>query len=124
MLSGVRGGPDDPDATDALIADARVTLTGSETGAVVRTLRTNASGLAAIPLLHPGTYNIAVDKAGFKTLLQKGVVLRMTEVVALRLTLDLGATSQPVTIEGKTPLVDAATNAEGQVIASDCSIGE
>src|ERR1700730_4001270 len=106
------------DATDALIADARVTVTGSETGAVVRTLRTNTSGLAAIPLLNPGTYDIAVEKAGFKTLLQKGVVLRVTEVVALRTPLELGATSQSVTIEGQAPLVDASSNAEGQVIAS------
>jgi hypothetical protein len=80
------------DATDALIADARVTVTGSETGAVVRTLKTNASGLAAIPLLNPGTYDS--EKAGFKTLLQKGVVLRVTEVVSLRMTLDLGDTGQ------------------------------
>ena len=79
------------DATDALIADARITVTGSETGAVVRTLKSNASGLAAIPLLNPGTYDIAVEKAGFKTLLQKGVVLRVTEVVSLRMTLELGA---------------------------------
>src|SRR6266550_3206174 len=106
------------DATDALIADVRVTVTGSETGAVVRTLKTNASGLAAVPLLNPGTYDIAVEKAGFKTLLQKGVVLRVTEVVSLRMTLDLGATSQSVTIEGQAALVDASTNAEGQVIAS------
>src|SRR6266550_2533983 len=106
------------DATDALIADVRVTVTGSETGAVVRTLKTNASGLAAVPLLNPGTYDIALEKAGFKTLLQKGVVLRVTEVVSLRMTLDLGATTQSVTIEGQASLVDASTNAEGQVIAS------
>ena len=106
------------DATDALIADVRVTVTGSETGAVVRTLKTNASGLAAVPLLNPGTYDIAVEKAGFKTLLQKGVVLRVTEVVSLRVTLELGATSQSVTIEGQAALVDASTNAEGQVMAS------
>src|SRR5438309_45568 len=65
------------DTTDALIADVRVTVTGSETG-----------------------------------------VLRVTEVVSLRMTLELGATSQPLTIEGQAALVDASTNAEGQVIAS------
>jgi hypothetical protein len=47
------------------------------------------------------TYDIAVEKPGFKTLLQKRVVLRVTEAVSLRMTLELGATSQSVTIEGQ-----------------------
>jgi hypothetical protein len=28
-----------------------------------------------VPMLNPGTYDIAVEKPGFKTLLQKSVVL-------------------------------------------------
>src|SRR5260370_34314872 len=76
------------DATDALISDARVTVTGSETGAIVRTLKTNASGLAAVPLLNPETYDIAVEKPGCKTLIQQGVALRVAQVASLRLTLD------------------------------------
>jgi hypothetical protein len=105
------------DASEAIVSDARVTLTGSETGAVVRTLKTNESGLAPMPLLPPGTYDVKVEKEGFKTLLRKGIVLRITEVAALRLTLDVGSTIQAVTVTGDASLVDTATNAEGQVIS-------
>ena len=59
------------DATEAVVSDARVTITGAETGAVVRTLDTNVSGIAAVPLLNPGTYDVKVEKEGFNTLFRK-----------------------------------------------------
>jgi hypothetical protein len=104
------------DASEAVITGARVTVTGAETGAVARTIVTNSSGLAAVPLLHPGTYDLRVEKDGFKTLLRKGVVLQVTEVVSLRLSLEVGATTQSITIAEQSPLVDTTTNTEGQVV--------
>ena len=106
------------DASAGLVSGARVTIKGAETGSVVRTLDTGASGLAAVPLLNPGIYDITVEKEGFKTLFRKGIVLRVTEVVSLRVALEIGATTQSVTIAGEAPLVDTATNAEGQVIGN------
>src|ERR1044072_8208677 len=78
------------DATEAAVMDARVTITGAETGATVRQLGTNAAGLAPVPLLNPGVYDIKVEKEGFKTLLRKGIVLRVTDVLARRVTLEVG----------------------------------
>src|SRR6266566_1857729 len=75
------------DASDAAVMDARVTITGSETGALVRQLTTHASGLAPVPLLNPGIYDVKVEKEGFKTVLRTGVVLRVTDVLALRVNL-------------------------------------
>ncbi len=59
------------DASDALVGGAHVVIKGSDTGAVSRTLDTNASGLASIPLLNPGMYDVTVEKEGFKTLVRK-----------------------------------------------------
>ncbi|MGH9662798.1 MAG: carboxypeptidase regulatory-like domain-containing protein, partial [Bryobacteraceae bacterium] len=106
------------DASQAVISGARVTVSGADTGAIVRTLDTNASGLTAAPLLNPGTYDVKIEKDGFKTLVRKGIILRVTEVLSVRVTLELGATVQSVTITGETPLVDTATNAQGQVVGS------
>ena len=107
------------DASQAAVAGASVTITGSETGNIVRTLSTNASGLAAILLLNPGTYDIKVEKEGFKSTVRKGVVLQVTEVVSMQLPLEVGAaTAQSVTVSGETPLVDTSTNTEGQVVDS------
>src|SRR5262249_14801065 len=101
----------------AAVADARITVIGSETGAIVRSVQSNAAGQAPIPLLNPGTYDIRVERDGFKTLLRKGVVLRVTEVVSLRLTLEVGTAVQSVTIAGEASLVDTATSTQGQVVA-------
>jgi len=65
------------DSSEAVISGARVTIIGAETGAVTRTVSTNAYGLAAIPLLNPATYNVRVEKDGFKTLVRQGVVLQV-----------------------------------------------
>ncbi len=42
----------------------------------------------------------------------------MTEVVALRLTLEVGAATQSITISEQASLVDTTTNAEGQVVGN------
>jgi hypothetical protein len=42
----------------------------------------------------------------------------VTEVVAVRVTLELGVTTQSVTVAGETPLVDTVTNTQGQVVNS------
>jgi Carboxypeptidase regulatory-like domain len=55
------------DASDALVAGARIIVKGWDTGAVARTNETNASGIATVPLLNPGIYDVTVEKDGFKT---------------------------------------------------------
>src|SRR5215510_3652787 len=84
------------DASDAAVMDARVTITGAETGAVVRQLNTNATGLAPVPLLNPGIYEVRVEKEGFRTVLRTGVVLRVTDVLSLRVSLEVGAATQSI----------------------------
>ena len=54
------------DPTGAVIPNAAVTLTGSETGEVVRTLETDGAGSAIAPLLRPGPYTVTVTVQGFK----------------------------------------------------------
>src|SRR5690349_12891292 len=54
------------DATGAVIPGATVTVTGSDTGATVRSLTTNQLGLAPVPLLPPGNYDVSISAQGFK----------------------------------------------------------
>src|SRR5712691_6439462 len=98
------------DVSEAAIIDAGVTITGSETGALVRQVRTNATGLAQAPLLNPGIYDIKVEKEGFRTVLRSKVALRVTEVLALRVSLEIGTATQTITIAGEAPLVDTSSN--------------
>lgn len=106
------------DPSEAAVVGAKITITGAEKGAVVRTLPTNNSGLAQAALLNPGTYDIRVEKEGFKTIHRTGIVLRVTDVLRLQVVLEVGTASQSVTITGEAPLVETDSNAQGQVISN------
>jgi hypothetical protein len=104
------------DATGAVVPGAKVTLTGAESGNLVRTLSTNEQGAAVAPLLQPQTYDIGVSAAGFNNLNRKGIDLRVGEILNLRLQLETGSTSETVTVVGQTPLLEEKSGSLAQVI--------
>ena len=106
------------DASDAAVEGANITIKGVQTGALVRQLKSNTSGLAQASLLNPGSYEIRIEKEGFKAVVRTGLVLRVTDVLALHIQLEVGSVTQSVIVAGEAPLVETASNAQGQVISS------
>jgi hypothetical protein len=103
-------------APGAVIPKAGITITGSVTGNLARTLVTNDVGLAGAPLLQPETYDVAVTAAGFEKLMRRGIVVRVGDVLTLRLTLTPGSTTTEVTVVGQTPLLEEKSITVGQVM--------
>src|SRR6185312_3559330 len=62
------------DASGAAVANAKVTLTETNTR-IVRSKPTNETGAYGFPDLPPGIYEVAVEMAGFKKEVRSGVVL-------------------------------------------------
>src|SRR5262249_47017792 len=58
------------DSSGGVIPKAVITLMGSDTGNLARTVSTNEAGLAEVPLLPPGSYDIAITAAGFEKLVR------------------------------------------------------
>src|SRR5215467_8766206 len=54
------------DPSGAVVANAEVRIVNQETGAVARTVKTDANGAFAAPLMPVGTYTVVVSSAGFK----------------------------------------------------------
>ena len=106
------------DATGASIPTATVTVTGSDTGNVLRTVPANNSGLVDVPLIPPGTYDISVSAPGFKTTLRKRIPVAAGSVQDVRLTLETGSASQEITVTGQAPLVEDKSATLAQVISS------
>ncbi len=104
------------DPSGAIIPKAAVTITGSETGNLVRTLASNGSGLAQAPLLRPGVYDIAVSAPGFEKLIRQKVVLYVGDVLSLNLTLTPGSSTQSVTITGETSQLEEKSVTLDQVM--------
>src|SRR4051794_15584420 len=63
------------DKSDAVIAEARVTITNTETGVAI-TRTTDSTGLYIATNLPPGTYSVSFEGSGFRRVVQENVVLR------------------------------------------------
>jgi hypothetical protein len=104
------------DPSGAVVPNATVTLTGSETGELARTLTSDESGAVIAPLLRPGAYTIAVTASGFKRLERTGVILRVDDALALRLTLEPGGVNESISITAQAELLEERTHSVGQVV--------
>ena len=106
------------DPTGAAVKDADVTVTGTDTGAVVRTLKANDQGIVEVPLLQPGRYNTHVAAAGFKSFDRNGVTVSVDSVISLDLSLELGETTETVTVTGETPLLEDKSETISELISN------
>ncbi|MEZ5355699.1 MAG: carboxypeptidase regulatory-like domain-containing protein [Bryobacteraceae bacterium] len=104
------------DPTGAVVPGATVTLTGSDTGELVRTLTTDELGTATAPLLRPGAYTVAATHEGFKRLERSGVTLRVADALSLRLTLEPGGVTESISVTAQAELLEERTHSVGQVV--------
>ncbi len=104
------------DPSGTTVPNATVVITGSQTGNTLRTLKSNDRGIADAPLLPPETYNITASAPGFKTAVRERIVVDVGKSVDLRIPLELGNTSESVTVVGQTPLLEDKSSSLAQVI--------
>jgi hypothetical protein len=88
------------DPSGAVIKDAKVSVTNSETGAVRETL-SGSDGSATIPALPlTGAYAVGVSKEGFGSEERKNVTLRAGETATIKVKLLVGTQQAEVTVYG------------------------
>ena len=85
------------DASGAVIPTAKVVLTNTETG-VNFTAPSNASGEYTVPQLQVGTYNVRVEKDGFRPASVTGLVLNASATVRADATLEVGSSVTAVEV--------------------------
>lgn len=105
------------DASGAAIAGATVAATNDGTG-VVRDGITNESGAYRIGPLVPGTYTVSTTLSGFKTKVQKDVVLQTGAVLKLDLALEVGDVSERVEVTAATPMLQTQEASVGGVVTT------
>src|SRR5438552_11772828 len=98
------------DQSGAVIANAKVTATSAETG-VARTITTNESGQYVLPGVHIGHYDVKAEAAGLKVAEQKGVVLQVGDRARVDFQMQVGATTESVTVEAAAIRVQTETGA-------------
>ncbi len=93
--SSISGTVTDP--SGAVTPDAQVQATNVSTGASTRA-SSNADGFYVLSNLAPGNYRLRVEKTGFQVSQQDGIVLQVDRPVTLNVTLQVGASTQTVTV--------------------------
>jgi len=87
------------DSTGAAIAGATVVVTSPERG-ITRQMVSNSTGEYNESALPQGTYDIIVTANGFKKYQAKGVVLDVAEKARVDVTLEVGAATTEIIVEG------------------------
>ena len=103
------------DASGAVLAGVKVTLTNEATG-VSNETTTNANGDYGFPQVPVGKYRLEFDLAGFKTNVQRGVNVDLNQIVSVNSVLQIGATKETVEVTSEAPLVDTTSTQLGAVM--------
>ena len=103
------------DQNGAVVADATVALQDAQTNQT-RTIKTNGEGLYIFPLIQPGTYSITVTQTGFDTATSPQLKLDVNQVATQDFKLQVGATSQTVSVTATAELLQASAANLGAVV--------
>jgi len=109
----ISGGVADP--SGKLVPGADVSIENDATG-VIYNSKTNGSGMYLVPILPPGHYHIQVAKPGFKTIIKADVVLNVESAISLNFVLPVGATSESVTVDAASPVMNTSDASVSTVI--------
>ncbi len=103
------------DPSGRVIPDADIQILNEATG-IQYGNKTNNSGIYTVAILPPGQYRVQVSKVGFKTLIKPGITLNVQGSIALNFTLPLGATSESITVESGSSLINTTDATVGTVV--------
>ena len=106
------------DASGGTVAGVAVTAGNKDTGVAEKTF-TDASGIYSFPLLPPGRYTVRAEASGFRTAVQEGTLVRITETAVVNFNLQVGGVNESVTVTGAVSLLQADTSSEGKVIEQE-----
>jgi hypothetical protein len=112
-LGALTGSVLDPSA--AVVPEATITLTNVDTG-VHWTVKSSSAGYYRVPV-PPGKYQLRAEKEGFKVAIADNIVVPVAQVVTVDLTLQVGSSTQEVTITTEAPLLTTATAEVGSAVS-------
>jgi hypothetical protein len=107
------------DPTGASVSGAVVTMTQTDRGQLVRTVKTNKVGFYTASSLPLGPYSVTVAMKGFKTATVTGLVLNANDELKVDQKLAIGEATENVTITASEAQVNLEnSNSEGLVIGN------
>lgn len=108
------------DANGAVVPEAKVTLTNTETGKTQETT-TTAEGFYRISGLPPGKYTLTTEKSGYKKSVLESVTIGAENIQGVDIVLNAGDVSATVTVttEASSPLETENANVRGAITTQE-----
>jgi hypothetical protein len=106
------------DQQGAVVPNASVIAKSAESDVEYKTVAT-ATGNYTIPSLPAGQYSVNVESAGFKRFIQNGIVIEVAQVARIDVTLQVGSTSESVTITAEAPLLKTENAEQSTVVTTE-----
>ncbi|PYU22059.1 MAG: hypothetical protein DMG30_15895 [Acidobacteria bacterium] len=103
------------DSSGASVPGATVTVRNTDTN-FTRTQMTEQDGSYRFPELPVGHYEIRAEAAGFRTETRTGLNLEVTQQGVINFSLQVGATTQQVTVSSEIPLVNTQDSTLGGTV--------
>ncbi len=111
----IRGRASDP--SGAVVPNVTVRVTNLGTGVSVVT-PTSVEGNYQVPFLLPGDYSVSAEHAGFKRLERTGIRVTTASDVTVDLNLEIGSTSETLTVKAEPPLLNTTGSDLGQTVST------
>ena len=102
------------DQQNAVLPGATITVKNTATG-LTRTAASSAEGAFQVPSLPAGSYEVRVELSGFQSTLTPAQVVT-GQTTSLRVSLQIGARTEAITVAGATPLIQLQSNAVQGVV--------
>src|SRR5258708_6154467 len=116
-LSTLTGIATDPNG--AAVPNVKVKISNSATGVVARSVVTNGAGIFTASELAVGTYALKAEASGFKSFNLNGIVVNVHSTVEANIPLNLGTTTENVTVNADQVQVQSESNEVSSVISSE-----
>ncbi|MEP7361628.1 MAG: carboxypeptidase-like regulatory domain-containing protein [Acidobacteriota bacterium] len=103
------------DTTGGVVPGAEVQVANVDTGEK-RPFTTDRTGSFVVPQLLPGSYQVTVNKDGFRPFVRSGLILQVGQRARVDITLQIGSTGERIEVVSQTSLLDVTEASLGQVI--------
>ncbi|HUQ90754.1 MAG TPA: carboxypeptidase regulatory-like domain-containing protein [Bryobacteraceae bacterium] len=106
------------DASGANVPGTEIRAVSPSTGATAKAM-SNSDGFYVISNLSPGEYHLRAEKAGFQAFAQEGVLLQVNRPVTVNIALQIGASTQTVTVAGESEQVNLRSQTLSYTVTSE-----
>jgi hypothetical protein len=104
------------DPSGAVLAGADVRILNQDTGALTRSLKTDANGSFTATLLPVGSYTVTVTSGGFQEAKFSDIPVRVTETTRMTAKLRPQAVQEKIDVQAEVQAVDTTTATTGEAV--------